>query len=404
MMKCASIFRIFGMVVILSMLLATAPMALAQLERYISLTPAAGRIGDTITIVGEGFNKSTSNTDKHAGVIFSSQQATTSDDIDGQVTAYKMVKEGVWLDENGAFETTFTVPAELDDGDDTEDVITGTYYVYVSHYVGTILATRIRAIAEFTVTVGEITIDPTAGPVATPVEISGANFTGNKSISIEYDSSDVSIESGDDETTSDGEFTSRVLIPQSTAGVHTITVSIFGNEVETEFTVEPEAILSITSGEVNTIVAVNGAGFGRRKNVVIYLNNAVLSTALTNTLGSFSTTFHVPELKAGIYDVEVEDEDENLDTAKFTVIIPPPIVPVPTPTPAPAPAPALTPTPVPTPVPAPALTPTPAPTTTPRPAPATSSVNWLLIGGVILGGILIAYVALRIVLRQRKAR
>jgi len=401
-MKRARTFRIFGMVVILSMLMVTAPVALAQLERYISLAPTKGRIGDTITIVGEGFNKSTSDTDKYAGVVFSSQQASTSDDIGDQVTAYKMVKEGVWLDENGAFETTFTVPSELDDGDDKEGVITGTYYIYVCHYTGNILAPRIRAITEFTVTVGEITIDPATGPVATIVEIRGTDFTSSKSITIEYDGSNVNIESGDDETNSDGEFTSHVLIPKSTTGVHTITVSIYGNEIETEFTVEPEAILSITSGEVNTVVVVDGTGFGRRKNVTIYLNNVALTAAITNTQGSFSTTFNVPELKAGIYDVEVEDEDKNLDTAKFTVIIPPPTIPVSTPAPTSAPAPALTPAPVPTPVPTPTLAPTPAPT--PTPSPPAPPINWLLIGGVILGCILIAYVALRVVLRRRRAR
>ena len=398
-MKCARAFRIFGMfVILLSILMVTTPMALAQVERYISLTPVKSRIDDTITIVGEGFNKSTSDTDKYAGVVFSSQQAGTSDDIDNQVTAYKMVREGVWLDENGAFETTFTVPGELDDGDDEEDVIAGTYYVYVCHYIGNVLAPQIRAIAEFTVTVGEIIIDPDAGPVATPVEIRGANFTSSQSITIEYDGSDVNIESGDDETNSDGEFTSRALIPESTAGVHTITISVYGSEVETEFTVEPEAILSITSGEVNTTVAVDGTGFGRRKSVTVYLNNAALSAAITNTQGSFGTTFNVPELKAGIYDVEVEDEDDNLDTAKFTVTLPPPAVSVSTPAPTSTPAPALTPPSVTTPVPAP------TPTATPGPAPATSPVNWLLIGGVVLGCAIIAYIALRAVLRRKRAR
>ena len=134
MMKYVKSFRIFGMVVILSMLMVTMPVALAQTAKSIALLPTKGKIGDRITIVGEGFNKSTPDMDKYAAIFFSSQKASTDDDIGNEVKAYKLVKEGVWLDENGVFETTFIIPSELDDGDDEEDVITGTYYVYVCHF------------------------------------------------------------------------------------------------------------------------------------------------------------------------------------------------------------------------------------------------------------------------------
>ncbi len=371
------------MVVILSTLIATMPVAVAQTTRSIVPWPTKGKIGDTITIVGEGFNKSTPATDKYAAIFFSGQKASTYDDIGNEVKAYKLVKEGVWLDENGAFETTFTIPSKLDDGDDEEDVIFGTYYVYVCHYVGNIISPRIRAIAEFTVPVGEITIDPNSGPVATFVEIKGIDFTSSKDITFRYDGSAVDVERGDDETNGNGEFVSYILIPESAAGMHTITVSISGNEVETEFIIEPEAILSTTSGEANTIVAVDGTGFSRRKNVVIFFNNVGLATARTDVLGSFSTTFSVPELKGGIYSVVVEDDDEKLDKAKFTIIIPPhtPAFTLPPPS-APAPKTSLQP---PQPVPAPATpseqSPVPSPAPPPEPA-ILPGVNWWLIAGI----------------------
>jgi hypothetical protein len=198
-MKYAQTFRITVAVLILSMLVLAMPVALAQETRSIELWPLKGKIGETIEVIGQGFNQSTENTDKYAAIFFSSQEATTSDDIGDQVDAYKLVGEGVWLDEDGAFEATFTVPDKLDDGDDEEDVIAGTYYVYVCHYyVVNVLAPRIRAVAEFTVTFGEITIDPDSGPVDTLAEITGTDFTANTSIAIEYDGSEVDLESGDD--------------------------------------------------------------------------------------------------------------------------------------------------------------------------------------------------------------
>ncbi|MFQ6121667.1 MAG: IPT/TIG domain-containing protein [Dehalococcoidales bacterium] len=339
-MKYTRILRIFSIAIILALLVAAVPATPAQAVGTLVLVPDEGKIGDEIVVAGEGFNKSTATSDKYAAIFFSSQEATLIDDIDEDVTIYEKVEDGIWLDENGEFEVTFTVPTELNDGSTDRDVTTGTYYVYACHYVGTTLATRIRAIAEFTVIGGEITLDLDSGPVGTEVEITGTDFSSNESITIEYDGSEVDIEDGDTQTTSGGSFTSIILIPESTAGAHTITVTVAGSEVEAEFTVEPEIFLNPLSGSANTTVTVSGTGFARRQEVVVYFNNVGLATATTSTGGSFDTEFIVPELGTGIYDVEAEDEDENLDTAKFTITVPPP--PSPEPTPSPAPPPSLT--------------------------------------------------------------
>ena len=330
-MKYTKILQIFSIAIILSLLVVAVP-ATAQ-TRFIDIDPEEGKIGDEITIVGEGFNKSTDESEKYASIYFSSEEASTVHDIDDEVTIYKVLKEGEWLDEDGEFDMTFDVPVELDDGDDEEDVEAGTYYVYVTHYP----SARIRAVAEFTVIGGEIEIDPDNGPAGTEVEVAGTDFSAEDDISIEYDGDDIDIEEGDDETDNDGEFFSIIFIPESTAGVHTITVTVSGNEVEAEFTVEPEIFLDPLSGSANTTVSVSGTGFGRRQEVVIYFENAGLATETTSTLGSFDTTFTVPELGTDIYDVEVEDEDENTDSAKFTVTSAAPPSPAPTPSPAPSP-------------------------------------------------------------------
>jgi len=335
-MKCTKILRILSLVIILSLLVVAIPATPVQAVREITLDPEEGSIGDRITIEGTDFNKSTEEYDKYATIYFSSDKAGTVDDIDDEVTHYEIVKDGVWLDEEGAFETTFTVPDVLDDGDDEEDVTSGTYYVYVCHYG----YTRVVATAEFALIAGRITIDPDEGPVATEVEITGTDFSSNKEITIEYDGDAVDID-GDDETDSGGDFISYILVPESTTGVHTITITVAGSEVEAEFTVEPEIIVSPTSGGADTTVAVSGTGFGRRQDVVVYFNSAGMTTVTTDSGGSFDATFNVPDLEEDIYDIEAEDEDENLDAAKFTITVPS------TPTPAPAPTPAPTPPPPP---------------------------------------------------------
>ena len=158
-MKYAKLVRVFSIVIVLSLLLFALPASPVQAAREIVLDPEEGSIGDTIAIVGTDFNKSTPDYDKYATIYFSSQEASTLDDIDEDVTTYEVVKDGVWLDEDGAFETTFTVPSKLDDGDDDEDVVSGTYYVYVCHYG----YPDIRAYAEFNIPDGEIPVPP-VGP------------------------------------------------------------------------------------------------------------------------------------------------------------------------------------------------------------------------------------------------
>jgi len=137
-MRYTRILRILSIAFILSLLVMALPATPAQALGTLILVPDEGAIGDTITVGGEGFNVSTESTDRYAAIYFSSQEATTLHDIDDEVTTYAEVDGWVYLNDEGEFEETFLVPDELNDGDDDEDVIGGTYYVYLCYYnVGT---------------------------------------------------------------------------------------------------------------------------------------------------------------------------------------------------------------------------------------------------------------------------
>jgi len=349
-MKYAKTFRLLGIAIVLALLLIVAiPAAPALAVRGISLNIDEGKVGDEISISGTDFNQSTEETDRYATIYFSSQEANTTDAIDNEVTIYEKVRSAVWLDENGDFGSDYTsttvifdVPLILNDGAANEDVTAGTYYVYICHY----LYPQIRAVATFTVVGGEIAIDPDEGPVGTDVEIIGSEFAGSQDIIIEFDGREIDVNDieGDIETESDGDFESFILIPESTAGTKTITITVSGGEVTADFTVEPDITLDKTSGEAGATVTVSGTGFGRRSDVVIYFNNIGVATRTTSSKGSFDTTFTVPaDLSANIYTIEVEDGDDNLDTVGFTVIVPsqpePPPTPPTPPTPPPPPPP-----------------------------------------------------------------
>ena len=340
MQYCKKIVHVVAVAVILSILVIALPASPALAAEDINLDPDEVEIGDQVDIEADGFYESTASVDYFVNIYLSDEEADEGDEIDDEVENYEKLKSLLWIDEDGELSTSFDVPDELTDGEDDVAVTGGTYYVYVTYYDDE----EIVAVAEFTITgAGEIEVDPDEGPVGIEVEIAGSGFPDDKDIAIEYDGDEVDIEDGDDETDGDGEFVSLILIPESTAGEHTITVNVDGNEAEIEFAVEPKIIVSPTSGEADTEVTLSGTGYGKRQDVVVYLDGDSVAAETTDSDGSFVATFTIPDLTASIYDIEAEDDDDNSDSAKFTILAttvePVPQEPEPAPKPTEPPAP-----------------------------------------------------------------
>lgn len=328
-MRYAKILRIFSLGVILCLLATVIPVSPVLAASSISLNPEEGRVGDDITISGVDFPESSdANPDRHVDLYFSSDVAAPGAYIGSQITVYEKFTGFAPVDELGEFQKAFEVPVEMTVGDEPVEV-GETYYVYVTMFD----SIYVRAKVEFTVIGGDLTIDPDNGTVDTEVEIIGIGFSTREDITIEYDGDELRIEFGDDDTDSDGDFVSTILIPESTAGDHTIRVIVSSIEVDSDFTVEPEIIMAPTSGPTGSSVSVSGTGYDRRSEITIYFGNVGVASSLTNSDGSFNATFNVPDLEAGIYDIEAEDDDSNIDTAKYTITVPSAPAPTPTPTP-----------------------------------------------------------------------
>jgi len=319
-MKYTKILRILGSALILSLLMVAIP-ATPALAYDIEVDPEEGEIGDRIDITGEDFDPSTDEDEEFVDIYFA-ENADTGDDIGDEVETYELlrtIRVGYEDDDDeGEIDSTFTVPDELTDGDDDEDVGAGTYYICATRYN----STRIRAVAEFTVKgAGEIEIDPEEGPIDTEVDISGTDFGDREAIIVEYDNDEIDIEGGDDETNSSGEFDTLIIIPESTAGDHTIKVlgDESGSEATATFTVEPEITIDPAEAGVEAAVTVSGTGFDSRSEITIYLDGTDVATDETDSDGSFETTFNVPAVASGTYDVEAFDEDDNSATVGFTI-------------------------------------------------------------------------------------
>ena len=95
--------------------------------------------------------------------------------------------------------------------------------------------------------------------------------------------------------------------------------------VMVEFTVKPVIKLSSSSGLPDDTITVNGYGFGDEVDVTVTFDGTyyfVLATKVeTNDLGSFSTSFKVPDVPLGEYTITATDnaDPSNQATADFIV-------------------------------------------------------------------------------------
>ena len=283
------ILRILSIALILSLLIITLP-ATPALAATVTISPNEGAPGTTVTITGSSFT---------AGNLIDIYFDTN-------------LRNSAFASPVGAISVTITVPG---------NATAGVHQIRTFDFNSQLYLTT----TDFTVTgIGEITLDPDEGIVGTEVEINGEGFDSSEDIAVEYDGDEINIENGDTDTDSSGEFTCTVIIPPSTAGDHTITVigQESDSEAEADFTVEPQITISPTSGSSGTVVTVNGTGFSSNADITIDFNNdemTISGDTDTDSDGSFTSTFTVQTSETGVYDVDVEDEDNNADSAVFTI-------------------------------------------------------------------------------------
>ncbi len=285
-MKYNKTFRILAVAIIISLLALVIP-ATPAAAASLSLSPTSGRAGTTLTVTGTAFPAGT-----YAQINFN---------YGGKAYVQLIGAETF-------FTVSFTVP-NLDPG------------VYPVQAVDGATFTALTTAVNFTIISAEITLDEDDGPVGTEVEIEGIDYDANEDIDIEYDGDSIEIDSGDDDTNSNGDFTCTIIIPESAAGDHTITV--IGDtselEAEAEFTVESEMSLNPTSGAAATQLTVTGTGFKKDKDIEITFGGSEVDTDIeSDTKGSFSGTITVPAKTKGTYEVEVSD-GTNESSADFSL-------------------------------------------------------------------------------------
>ncbi len=318
-MKHKRFFSILAAAVILSLLMVFIPAIPASATPIIVTDVEKAGIGEEVTVAGSGFLPSVPPDNLHdVDIYFSSDALDVGDELSYYQHHYELVKPYVYTDESGTFSKIIEIPAVLSDSDEDVAVHGGTYYFYVT-YEG---HDDIEAYAEFIV-IGVNTVVPASGTVSTEVEMSGVGFDANDEVQVLYDGNEIGVSSGDRRFKSNGTFSSKVVIPASTGGAHTLTVvDEGGHSSQIQFTVEPEISLSPAPASANEEVTVRGTGFGENADIFVYFDGDIVYITGdydTNSYGSFESSFLVPEVEPGTYLVEVEDEVFNLADADVEV-------------------------------------------------------------------------------------
>ena len=194
---------------------------------------------------------------------------------------------------------------------------------------------------------GAYVIDPVPkqGAVGSLVDVYGAGFAADSPISI-YFSSDVAIADylidtqvdayekvATVNTTSLGDFSTYFNVPavlndgsvtrSVTGGTHYVIAAYGLNKTIRavyQYTVNVVAVATIspTSGKVGDSLTVSGTGFGASRSIAVTFDGTGVATTASNSGGSFSVSFTVPESVAGSHQVAVSD-GTTTKTQTFTV-------------------------------------------------------------------------------------
>jgi hypothetical protein len=261
---------------------ATATFSVAQ---NITLSPASGPSGTTVTVTGNGFGASKAITIKYNNISVTTNPAS--------VTSNSL----------GYFAATFSVPVG----------VAGTYEVSVSD--GTNTATA-NFVSTTDATISQTTSTTAPGNVGMPLTITGVGFTPSHEITVTYSMSGSESDTlATDTTDASGEFEVAFTIPPSTGGTHIITVTDGTIVKSFDFVMEsnppptPELALPLADTKLKDRLFEWGAvnDVAPASNPVTYDLQIATDASFTST----STLIDVTGLTTAAYTLPEEEELES---------------------------------------------------------------------------------------------
>ena len=262
-----------------------------DVEPGLTVDPEEGPVGTDVTVEGHGFDEE-------------EEEIEVRYYFDGN---YTTIEENIEADEDGWWEISFEIPVsdqgshQIDaQGDDSSfaDVHDVTFEVMPS-----------------------VSLDKYSGSVGETITMTGDGFMfDERDITILFDGEAVETEIRADDN---GYWQADFEVPELAGGTYDVTAEgEYTDEEDIEeltFDIGPGLVLSPDQGHVGTNLTVTGGGFTTNKDVIIRYDGTQESTARSNSNGSFTVTFPVPESQHGARQVSAEVDGAVEVTTTFTM-------------------------------------------------------------------------------------
>ena len=262
-----------------------------DVEPGLTVEPEEGPVDTDVTVEGHGFSED-------------EQEIEVRYYLDGN---YTVVPDDIEADKDGWWEVSFQIP----------DSAQGSHTIDAEGQ-----DSSFPEVQDVTFEVApSISLDKYSGSVGESITMTGTGFVANeRDITILFDGEAAETEI---RTDSSGYWQESFQVPELARGTYNVTAE--GEYTDKEdlddlsFEIGPSLVLSPQQGHVGTNVTVTGGGFATSKNVIISYDGIQEATAQSNSKGSFSATFTVPESPHGVRQVTAEVEGTIEATKTFTM-------------------------------------------------------------------------------------
>jgi hypothetical protein len=262
-----------------------------DVEPGLTVDPEEGPVGTDVTVEGHGF-------------------AEDEEDIELRYYSdgnYTVIADNIDADEDGWWEVSFQIPASAQGihNFDAEGEASSLGEVHD---------------AAFEV-MPSLSLDKYSGSVGESITMTGNGFVANeRDITILFDGEAVQTEIRADDS---GYWHESFEVPELAGDTYEVTAE--GEYTDKEdidelsFEIGPGLVLSPSQGHVGTDLTVTGGGFTTDQNVIIRYDGTQEATARSDSNGSFTVTFPVPESRHGARQVTAEVNGLVEATATFTM-------------------------------------------------------------------------------------
>lgn len=300
-MKRSKMVLAISLAMVLSILAIAMPVApVMAATGNLSVTPASGPPGTTVTISGGGFTAGNTYTVSFEVWNASSETKVPTGVASGQVGS------------DGTFVTYYTIPSQPDGTSLPKTALTYNFTATTTGAGGNDTSNS----QPFSM-VPALSFSTSAGKVGDQINVGGRGFEANSTVNLYFDNNMINLPTTDNS----GTFSFAFQVPGGAQGTHTIHASDqITASPNYNFTINPKLTVNETSTTPGSTITASGSGFTANSTITFSLDGVTIgNVANTDNLGSFSNAqLTVPVIAGGSHILKATDGSGYSDSTTIT--------------------------------------------------------------------------------------